>query len=563
MLKGRRWKVGLPTLMIVVMLIVAACGGDDDPTATTRPTATAPPQATATPRPTATPAGPQPKRGGTLNFWMTRDPSNMDINRQRSSANWMSILPQMNWLVENFNIRGEINPDLAESWSVSADGKVWTFNLVQNAKWHDGEQVNADDIIWTLNRIVNNIDGEVPSPPFKGPLGLITNMERPDDFTVVLTLKSVSASFIPFIGAIGNVIYPEHVAISEFEEKRPVGSGPFIWDEWIPADSVTFVRNDNYWKTDEAGRQLPYLDGIKIFIIADAALGLAAYRVGDIDITFPFASVLKGKTEQIKREVPGTKFGGGESWWYILFRSGVAPWDNPDLRRAVHLAIDRVAVNEALEEGEGSIYRYLSPANSKWGLSVEEIRGLPGYNPDTKAADIAEAKRLFSAAGVDPSKIELNVPVRNIYEAIGVVAIDQLSRSLGISVTIDISDDTNTVDRQNRGAFDVYFSRNSGFMDDPSANLDPFLRSTSGLNYGKWVDPEVDATLDAIDSELDTVKRKQLSQELERKMIDLAWYVVIGGNPTPIAWGAHVKNFDVGGAQDGPPWQFGAIWLER
>ena len=100
-------------------------------------------------------------------------------------------------------------------------------------------------------------------------------------------------------------------------------------------------------------------------------------------------------------------------------------------------------------------------------------------------------------------------------------------------------------------------------MDDPSANLDPFLRSTSGLNYGKWVDPEVDATLDAIDSELDTVKRKQLSQELERKMIDLAWYVVIGGNPTPIAWGAHVKNFDVGGAQDGPPWQFGAIWLER
>ena len=84
------------------------------------------------------PAGPQPVRGGTFNFWMTRNPSNMDLNRQRSSANWISVLPQMNWLVQNYQGRTGPELDLAESWSVSDDGKTWTFILVQNARWHDG-----------------------------------------------------------------------------------------------------------------------------------------------------------------------------------------------------------------------------------------------------------------------------------------------------------------------------------------------------------------------------------------------------------------------------------------
>ena len=578
------------TAMVITALVVAACGGGDptpaptarpqtqQPTATPAPTATletaataepaparptAMPAATPKPVPTATPAGPQIVRGGTLNFWMTRDPSNMDINRQRSSANWMSVLPQMNWLVENFQIRGQINPDLAEQWSVSDDGKVWTFNLVKNAKWHDGETVNVDDVIWTLRRITENIDGKVPNPPYKGSLEFITNLERPDDFTLVVTLDRVSASFLPILGAIGNVIYPEHVPISEFEQKRPVGSGPFVWDDWKSGDAVTFTANPNYFKKDAAGRQLPYLDGIKISIIAEATLGLAAYRTGKIDITFPFASILKGQTGKLAQEVPGTSFGGGEAWDYLTFRSGKAPWDDPNVRKAIHLAIDRQFVNDALELGEGSIYRFLSPPGSKWGLTLDEIRALPGYNPDTKQADIAEAKRLLDAAGVNPSDIKLSIPVRDIYQIIGEVSIAQLNEALGFGVKINLMDSATTVDVQFNGSFDIYASRNGGFMDDPISNIDPFVRSTSGLNYGRWGDPQVDAVLDEIDAELDFTKRRQLSRDLELRLIDLAWYVVIGGSKTPIAWPARVKNFDIGGAQDGPPWRFEDIWLEN
>ncbi len=576
-MKSRTGKItALLSVLGVVVLIVAACGGDDataTPRPTARPTATSPPAATPTPAPTATPAGPQPVRGGTFNFWMTRNPTTMDINRARSSANWMTVLPQMNWLVQNFQSRKGPGPDLASSWSVSDDGKTWTFNMVQNALWHDGQQVTADDIAWTFTRITKNPDeqgvegqGPVRQPPYLGSLSLITGIETPDDFTVVMTLSQVTAAFLPIIGAIGNVIYPQHVPISEFEQKRPVGSGPFVWGVWKADDSVTFTGNPNYFKKDAAGRQLPYMDGIKIFIIQDTGLGMAAFRTGKIDMTFPFAAVITvGVEEQIKNDLPGTQFfKGGMSWAYLSFRSGKAPFDNPNVRKAFSLAYDRRGFIDAYNEGRGSPFVFLTPVGSNWSLPEGEIRSLPGYNPDTKAADIAEAKRLLDEAGVTGDDLTVTIPVRDIYETIGVIAIDNLNRTLGIKLSLRLIDSATTLQVQNDGAFDIYVSRNSGFLDDPSALIDPFVRSGGGLNYGKWNDPDVDATLDAIDRELDVMKRLQLTNDLERKLIDLAWYVILGNTLTPMAWRGYVKNFDfLLHALDGPPWRFEEIWLER
>ena len=562
------------TAMVITALVVAACGGGDPtpaPTATSAPTATVSPEATPTPAPTATPAGPQPVRGGTFNFWMTRNPSSMDLNRQRSSANWMSVVPQMNWLVQNYQGRTGPGPDLAESWSVSDDGKKWTFKLVQNAKWHDGEQVNADDIIWTFTRITKNPDeqgvegaGPVKVPPYLGALALITSMEKPDDFTVVINLSKVSAAFLPIIGAIGNVIYPEHVAITEFEAKRPVGSGPFVWKSWKVDDSVELTANPDYFKKDASGRQLPYIDAIKIFVISDAGLGLSAFRTGKINMTFPFATVITVSMEEtLRTELPGTQFySGGLSWAYLEFAAGKAPWDNVDVRRAFSLAIDRVAFSEAATEGRGSPFVFFTPVGSNWGLPEGEMQSLPGYNPDTKAADIAEAKRLIAQAGLTADDLNISVPVRDIYETLAVVAIQNLNENLGAKLKINLMDNASTIQVQNDAAFDIYISRNSGGLDDPSALLTPFVGTGASLNYGNWSDPEVDAALDAIDAELDVAKRLQLTNELERKLIDLAWYVILSSTPTAIAWSSSVKNFDMLHGQDGPPWRFEDIWFE-
>ena len=564
MLKAKRWKVGLPTLMIVVMLIVAACGGDD-PTATPRPTATAPPQATATSAPTATAAGPEPVRGGILRYWLTRDPSNMDINRQRSSANWATVIPQMNWLVRNHQGRDGIGPDLATEWTVSSDGRVMTFNLVRNATWSDGEQVNADDVVWTLNRIINNIDGKVLAPPYKGSLGLVTAIEAPDPFTVKLTFSEVSASALPTIGAIGNVIYPEHVPITEFEEKRPIGSGPFKWASYAPGSDVNFVANENYWKTDSAGRPLPYLDGLKMFIIGDALAGFAAIRTGQVDLTFPWSNAaIRGKEEQLKSEIPGLNvWFGGLGYHYLTFRAGKAPWDDIRVRKAFSLALDRQVFNDIVEEGKGSPFMFLSVPDSKFYPGEDFFRSQPGYNPDTKQQDIEEAKNLLAQAGVDPTQIKLDVPIRNIWEQDAIIGTNLLIQAFGADLTVKVIDNATTQEVQVDGAFDIYFSRNSGGLDDPSNYLAPFIKSGSGLNYGKWSDPNIDAKLVAIDKELDPAKRRQLSIDLEKEVLELYWIVTLGTAPQSIAWGQQVRNLELLHGQDGPPWQFEDVWLER
>ncbi len=561
--------VGVGGMLVALALVVVACGGDVDEAATSAPTRPPVPAATATavPQPTATPAPtpPQPKAGGALRLWMTRDPSVMDLNRQRSSSDWAVMLPQMNWLVQLPQAKGVIGPDLAQTWTVSQDGKTHTFNLVKNAAWHDGKPVTASDIIWTFNRITKNIDGKVPSPPYKGSLGFIQDMVKADDFTVRITLSRVSASFLASIGSLGNTIYPGHVPITEFEQKRPVGSGPFVWESWKTGDSVTLKRNTSYFKKDAAGRQLPYLDGITLLIISDEALGLAAFRTGRIDFSFPHSgTVLQGKVDQLKREMPGINvFTMGAGFIYITFRSGAQPWSDVRVRRAIHLALDRSDASAALTQGEGEPFHFLEPVGSPFAVPASALRTLPCYNPDTKRADIEQAKRLLAEAGVTFQGFKSTVPVRDIYTRSGEVVIDLLNRALGTQLDLRIMDNATTQQVQIRGDFGMYVSSNSAGLVDPSATIDPFVRTGSGLNYGKWSDAEVDALLDRVDAELDHQKRVALAKDLQLKLVDLAWYVTVTSSPTSWAWVGALKNFGALINQDGPPWRFEDVWLER
>lgn len=573
MVKTTSKGLAIASIAGAVALIAAACGGGGEatPTSTPRPTATAAATATAalrptpTPAPTPTPVPPQPKQGGVLNVWMTRDPSTLDLHRVRSSSDWITMLPQMNWLVQNPQAKEGLGPDLAQSWTVSQDGTVYTFNLVRNARWHDGKPVTADDVLWTIDRITRNADGKVPAPPYLGSLSLVTRTEKLDEFTVKMTLSRTSASFLPTLGAIGNVIYPKHVPITEFEQKRPVGSGPFVFKEWKGGDSVTFTKNPDYFKRDASGRQLPYLDGIKSFVIQDEAAGLAAFRLGKLDITFPHSStVLRGKVGIVKREVPGVQlFTSGAGFFYITFRAGVQPWDNVQIRRAISLAVDRVAANAALTEGEGDPFMFLEPTGSRFALSTDALKKLPGYSSGAKAADIQEAKRLLTQAGVVLEGMKLTIPVRDIYKDTGAVVIDQLNRNLGMQADLRVMDNATTQQVQARGDFQVYVSSNSAGIVDPAFTIDPFVRSGSGLNYSKWNDPEIDRLLDSLDAELDTPKRIKIAQDLQLKLIDRAWYITLGSSPTTWAWTGALKNFAALINQDGPPWRYEDVWLDR
>ncbi len=575
-----RGKTGLliGVMIMVGALVASACGGPAAtptaqptvrPTATTQPTATAAPaQSTPTPTrvaPTATPSGPQPVYGGIVRRPYRTDPGHLDLQKARDGANWMTVPPLVNWLV-SFSVSDGIQPDLASSWDVSQDGKTYTFKLNPNAKWQDGNPVTADDIVFNINRLA--FSDELKGGPYRPTFLPLASVDKVDNLTVRLTLSRVSASFLPSLGQIGIAIYPKHMPIADFSKKTPeavVGSGPFKLKEWVQNVRVTEVRNPTYFKKDSAGRQLPYLDTLELAIIPDVSAQYSAFRTGKLDMTTPLESTsLRGKEKSVTQDVPGSKVQiKNFNWVYLTFNAKVKPWDDVRVRKAFSLAISRQEFNQVAYEGLGTPYRALTTPGTGFAFTEDQIKSWPGYNPNTRAADLAEAKRLLQEAGVQGSSIAGKLPSRDVYAQTAEVIAAQYRAALGANWTIDSMDAARTLKVYADRSFDVLSGHYGSALPDPSAELAPFLLSSSGLNWGGFNDPTVDSRLNEIDATLDRAKRMQLSQSLEKEvLIDKVWFVITGSEPFAHAWLGRLQGYNGYTLnQEGPYLQLEKVWV--
>ncbi len=559
-------------LLVIVSLVIAACGGDDTtsaPTSAPQPTATRAPAPIATPTPAVTPTPTRPpiKRGGILNLAVSGDPTaSFDLYSRRTGADWVLLIPQMNYLVQNYQRADGVGADLAESWTVSSDGTVYTFALAKSAQWHDGKPVTADDVAASLTRLQS--DTSIAAPPYRYTVADVTKIEAVDTNTVRITLNKVSASFIPQIGSVGNVIYPKHVPIAQFAELKPIGSGPYKMGTFTKGAEYKVTRNTTYFKKGSDGQALPYLDGLNFFVIPDITARITAFRTRRLDVHHvPGGTVTPSQLQAIKADIPDlVAFSGIPGHWRLYFNN-VPPWNDPRARKAIHLAFDRPFFDQAVAEGEGDpfqLYNYSRKGGGKWFVPDEVVSTWPGFRKD-KDADIAEAKRLLVEAGVNPATLKLEVNTYNIYELGAVVAQQVLKRTLGIDATLKVEPTATGAQTLVQRAFAVYFDQNGPAVDDPKAAIDPFFLTGAAANYARWTDAEVDRLAKEVDSTLDTTRRRTLSNQLEQRLIELAWAPPVGGvvSRGQMAHAA-VKNFKGHiQSQDGPGYRFEDIWLDR
>ena len=313
-------------LLVPAMLMLAACsdGAEPTPAARTAPTAeaapTAPPAPTARPTATAEPT-PAPgtvdqlrmnaeqfsysigTRGGTLTFATISEPLtfNLAIANDASSAGVLGYL--FEGLTETSWLTDEVEPALAESWERSADGLTWTFRLRTDVKWHDGEPFTAHDVDFTFNRIIYNYDIPASSRPafhfrvFDEESGKWEEspmtITAVDDYTVECILP---APFAPFLRSMGTAIYPRHILEKHVDDgtfaatwdiqtdpAEIVGTGPFTIESYVPGEQVVMQRNPGYWKKDDAGNSLPYLDQVVHVIVPALEEELVRFRAGESD----------------------------------------------------------------------------------------------------------------------------------------------------------------------------------------------------------------------------------------------------------------------------------------
>ena len=337
------------------------------------------------------------------------------------------------------------------------------------------------------------------------------------DYEVTFRLKRPQPALVALLASGWSPVYPCHVSPRDMRQ-HPIGTGPFKFVEFKPNESIKLTRNPDYWKP---GR--PYLDGIEYTIIkeiVDAQSGVLRRQVrrdSPYGVTIPTLKDFKSQAPEAICEVTATNVNRN-----VIINRDAPPFDNPDLRRAMALSLDRKAFIDIITEGQGDIGGAMLPApEGVWGMPPEMLQTLPGYDPDV-AKNRAEARKIMEKLGYGPdNRLPVKVSTRNIppYRDPAVILIDQLSE-IYIDAELEPVDTTQWYPKVMRKDFTVGLNVTESGVDDPDQQFYENYVCGAERNYTGYCNPEVDKLVDQQSMEPDQEKRKKLVWEIERKLAE-------------------------------------------
>jgi peptide/nickel transport system substrate-binding protein len=460
------------------------------------------------------------KPGGTLRMSHFDSPASMSMHEESTAAVNRPMMGIFNNLVMYKqdvpqNSQQSIVPDLATGWSWSEDGTDLTFPLRQGVKWHDGKPFTANDVKCTWDLLTGKAADKLRLNPRKPWYRNLEEVTANGDFEVTFRLKRPQPSFIAMLASGWSPVYPCHVPPREMRT-HPIGTGPFKFVEFRPNELVRVTRNPDYWKP---GR--PYLDAIEWPIVPSVATRILGFVADKFDsvygVTIPLLQDVKAQAPQAVCEVIPTNVPRT-----LLVNRATPPLDNPELRRAMALTLDRKAFIDILTLGQGDVGGAMLPApEGIWGMPAEMLKTLPGYDADV-AKNRAEARAIMAKLGYGPNKrLGFKVAVRNIQPARdpAVILIDHL-KEIYIDGELDTVDTTNWYPKVMRRDFTVGAVVSENGLDDPDQQFYENFVCGAERNYGGYCNPELDRLVDQQSMEANLEKRQQLVWQIEKSLIE-------------------------------------------
>ena len=387
--------------------------------------------------------------------------------------------------------------------------------LRQGVKWHDGKPFTAADVKCTFDLLQGKASDKLRINPRKSWFSNVAEVTTKGDYEVAFHLNRPQASFLAMLATGWTPIYPCHVSPQQMR-LHPIGTGPFKFVEFRPNETIKVVRNPDYWKP---GR--PYLDGIEYTIIKDVSTRLLAFIAGQHDVYF---GVTIPQLKDVRAQAPQAicESSTPNVARNMLVNRRVPPFDNPDLRRAMSLSLDRKAFNDIINEGQGVIGAVMQPPpDGLWGMTPEMLAALPGYGPDV-AMNRVEARKIMEKLGYGPDKhLAFTLSTRNTagYRDPAVILISQL-KEIYIDAELDPVDTTQWYPRLTRKDFKVALNVTETAIDDPDPAFYENYVCGAQRNYTGYCNPEVDKLVDGQSMETDFEKRKRLVWAIERKLAE-------------------------------------------
>ncbi|MDF2543046.1 MAG: extracellular solute-binding protein family 5 [Herbinix sp.] len=507
----------LTAVLLLSMLAFTGCGKKDTGNTQTNDDGNTAGDDTSTGKQLAVQIGPDPE---------TIDPA---LNSAVDAGNMLLYTHECLLILDQNN---QLAPGQAESYEVSPDGLTWTFHLRDGLKWSDGTPLTANDFVYSWKRVCDPL---VAAPYAQTVLGMVKGFDEaiggnldalgvsaPDDKTFVVEL-SANTSFFGSLAAFATLSPVQQATVEANGDawataaETYIGNGSFYVSEWVPGSHILMKKNPNYWNADAIK-----LDSIKFVLMEDANASYSAYNSGEVlmikDVPTEEIPSLEGNSEFHVEPIIGT--------YYLSLNDSIEPFNNPLVRKALSLAIDREYVAGTLMQGT------YTPASNLVGpgwvdtdgsVFMDKANGGKPYIDTTNfEANLEEAKAILAEAGYPNGEGFPNITYSTNdsgYHKVVAEYLQQAWAELGITLDVEVVEWSSFTPMRRAG--DYQSSRNGwvGDYSDPSNILDLF-ESTNGNNDGKYNNPEFDAAMELSRTTTDPAERSAALHKAEDIMME-------------------------------------------
>ena len=451
------------------------------------------------------------------------------------------------------NGEGDFEAFLAEDIQPNEDLTEWTMTLREGVQFHDGTPLDAETVVWNFETL-HFVEGSQSYGPLQQ--AGVTGIEMVDDMTVKYVLSAPNAAFPDQLRLEPGwpISRQAYEADPEGFGEKPVGTGPFMMESWTRDDQAVVVRNDNYWRTDDAGNQLPYLDEIVFRPIPEEDARVQSLAAGSVDMM----QTLRGAN--VKQVLQLIEEGGFEGNTHVGNNSGSAilnvlepPLDDVRIRRALAFASDSEQVqivlgDDGLTEPSTGFFSEDSPWYSQ--VAAEAYPGFGGRDVEAASAlveeyvndpDRSDGKAVGEPPEVqyncppDPSLIQVSQLQQSLWSEVGfTVGLEQVEQSAHITNAVGSAD----TDPPFRGDYIINCWRAGGGEGDPLTALSNFfgpVASTPG-NFTNYTNPDIDEQLALLRTSPDFADRYAAVEQIS--IISAEEVPILWSSPTPtiVGW---------------------------
>ena len=435
------------------------------------------------------PAHAQPRPGGTLTVALYKDLRTLNPIKGIFGNEWrvgINLYDNLTRLTPS----GAVEGDLAESFQASEASRVFIFRLRRGVKFHDGSPLTAADVVATFEKMFD----PKTAAPYKAEMGPVAGVKALDDYTVRFELSSPYADFPKAItNATARIISQKGIAEFDKLDTTAHGTGPYILKEFTANDRAVLERNPNYFRP---GR--PYLDRLVFRVLPDVQTQLAALRNREVDVIadaepdqFKELSAIRGVKAL---NVPGGTFNN------IVLYAHKPPFDNPKVRMAMRLAMDRKAMAEAITAGTGSP-----------GDDHPISAGYEFFDKETpiRKQNLAEARRLLKEAGhgngFQHKLVVSNSPATR--EKTAVIA-QAMAQQIGVNLQIEMMDNARYGSTIWNKGIESYVG-NYSTRPNEEVILSKLYSAKYGIDEGRWANGQREQLIEAIRAATDPAKRRE------------------------------------------------------